>query len=159
MERIIAEVQREAGAFPQLKGFSSPPSSSQSPSPPHATPARQTHKVMSLTGGGTGNRRVLVSSYTTTPVTSRPASRTGDAVHEEEPIRVPPPPPEPTHAKRLPSPGRPYENLLGGAVSYVPPSRVDGARNAEAIPSRRRRGNNKKGKEKEKVVGEANRGS
>jgi len=159
-DRAIALAQREAGAFPQLKGASQPSPYLNSPSPtpaPAAPSARQTHKVMSLTGSGSRNKRVVVSSYTTTPVTSRPASRTGDELHEEEPTRVPPPPPTPAHAGRQPTPSRPYENLVGWAVSYVPPSRIDNGGNTKGASSRRKRGNNK-GKEKEKVSAETNAG-
>lgn len=158
-ERAIALARREAGAFPQLKGASQTPSHSPAPSPAPAAPAaRQTHKVMSLTGSGSRNKRVVVSSYTTTPVASRPASRTGDEVHEEEPTRVPPPPATPAHADRQPAPNRPYENLLGWAVSYVPLSRIDDGGNAKGASSRRKRGGKQK-ENLEKVSGGTNTGS
>ncbi|KAF8958672.1 hypothetical protein BDZ97DRAFT_1588318, partial [Flammula alnicola] len=115
-ERALEEAQRAAGAFPQLLG-----SPSQSLARPQATippPSRQTHKVMSLTS----SKRVLVSSYTTTPVSSRPVSRNEEA-EEKEPRRIPPPPSEPTHADRRPSSHRLWENLIQVAVTYQQPSR------------------------------------
>ena len=139
-ERVIALAQKEAGAFPQLKGASQPSSHAHSPSSTPTPSARQTHKVMSLTGSGSHKKRVLVSSYTSTPVSSRPASRTGDEAHDEEPIRVPPPPLTPAHADRQPSLTRPYENLLGWSVSYVPPSRIDDGGNGKSASSHKKGG-------------------
>ncbi|KAF9480383.1 hypothetical protein BDN70DRAFT_920562 [Pholiota conissans] len=135
-ERAVEEAQRAVGAFPSLMPSSSP--SLAQPHPQAPPPAKQTHKVMSLTGSN--NRRVLVSSYTTTPVQSRPVSRGEDA--EEEPNRVPPPPAKPPCAPRAPSSKRPWENLIDGPVSYQPPARLD---DDSAKPSRRRR--KPKGKE------------
>ncbi|KDR66131.1 hypothetical protein GALMADRAFT_259814 [Galerina marginata CBS 339.88] len=145
-EKAIQDSQKAAGAFPTL---SSAALSLSSPSPVPAAsippPSKQTYKVLSLTS----NKRVVVSSYTSTPVHSRPASRNEDV--EEEPIRVPRPPPEPTHADRTPQPSRPWENLIHGAVTYKPRLRVDDDTTPKG-PSRRRRGN--KGKEKETSSGQ-----
>lgn len=87
----------------------------------------------------------MVSSYTSTPVASRPASRAEDV--EPEPERVPPPPAEPPHVQRQPSSQRPWENLLGEATSYVAPSRLDDGPGSSKATSRRNR-NRGKGKEK-----------
>lgn len=139
-ERGLEEAQRAAGAFPQLMASSSPSVAQPQARASAPPPSRQTHKVMSLTGS---NKRVLVSSYTTTPVPSRPVSRNEDA---EEPHRVPHPPLQPPYAPQAPSSQRPWENLIDGAVAYQHPSRLDGK--GESTPSnRRQRGNKFKGKE------------
>jgi len=138
-EKAIQDAQKAAGAFPTLSGSAL---SLSSPSPVHAAsvppPSKQTHKVLSLTS----NKRVVISSYTSTPVHSRPVSRNEDV--EEEPIRVPRPPPEPTHADRQPKPDRPWENLIHGGVTYRPRLRLDDDTTPKSQP-RRRRGN--KGKQ------------
>ncbi|KAF8160028.1 hypothetical protein B0H34DRAFT_705881 [Crassisporium funariophilum] len=143
-ERAIEEARKAVGAFPSLSGSSSPSLlSSPSPHPAVTPPSRQTHKVMSLTQ----NKKVVVSSYTSTPVSSRPVSRNEDIA--EEPIRVPPPPPAPKHAHDRPTRERPWENLIKGGVTYVPRQRLDDdGETPKPQSSRRKRGNNKdKGKE------------
>ncbi|KAF5328193.1 hypothetical protein D9619_013384 [Psilocybe cf. subviscida] len=146
-ERAIEEAHRAAGAFPTLSN-APPGGQSGFPPPPSAAhiapqPVRQTHKVMSLTGGS--NRKVMVSSYTSTPVTSRPASRAETV--EPEPERVPPPHAEPLHAPGQPESRRPWENLLGESITYVPPSRLDDGAGGSKTPSRRNR-NHDEGKGK-----------
>lgn len=147
-ERAIEEAHRAAGAFPTLPN--APPGGQSGLSgPPSATyiapqPVRQTHKVMSLTGGS--NRKVMVSSYTSTPVASRPASRAEDL--EPEPERVPPPPAKPAHLETRLDPKRPWENLLGESIAYVPPSRLDDGPGGSKTTSSRNR-NRGKGKGKE----------
>lgn len=139
-ERAIEQAKKDAGAFPQLSAAGSTPTLSPqgAAAPP---PSRSTHKVMSLTSGN--NRRVLVSSYTTTPVSSRPVSRNEDRPVQDDVHRVPPPSLTPTVPDKKPNPDRPWENLLHGAVTYHPPKRLDDAKDT---PSRRKR-NRGKGKE------------
>ncbi|KAF9236752.1 hypothetical protein BU15DRAFT_89038 [Melanogaster broomeanus] len=96
-QRAIDEARIAAGAFPMLPGSQSPRAS-----PP---PPPQTHKVLSL---NSKTKRVTVSSYTNSPVPSRPASRSEDVVPEEQ-QRVPPPP----------HPARPWVNLRVGELRYV----------------------------------------
>jgi len=138
-EKAIEQAQKVAGAFPQLQG-----SSVKTPQTTPVPPVRQTHKVMSLTSGK--SRRVVVSSYTTTPVQSRPASR--NEVIEDEPERIPHPAQEPFHASTTPRSNRPWENLIHEAVSYKQKSRLDDDGSSKG-PSRRKRANKAKGKENE----------
>ncbi|KAF8883481.1 hypothetical protein CPB84DRAFT_1790005, partial [Gymnopilus junonius] len=106
-DKAIEEAQKTAGAFPSLSALAQPT--------PAAATQPQTHKVLSLTS----KKRVIVSSYTTTPVQSRPVSRTSP---------VPKPPQEPQYSKERPKPERPWENFF---------RRHDGTTQA-----RRRRGGN-----------------
>ncbi|KAF8175314.1 hypothetical protein BJ912DRAFT_36767 [Pholiota molesta] len=145
-ERALEEAQRAAGAFPQLMASSSPSVAQPQTHASAPPPSRQTHKVLSLTGP---NRRVLVSSYTTTPVPSRPVSRNEDA---EEPQRVPHPPLQPPYAPQAPSSQRPWENLIDGSVAYQQRSRLDDE-SASKPSTRRRRGNKMKGKENDGAGG------
>ncbi|TFK39646.1 hypothetical protein BDQ12DRAFT_603886 [Crucibulum laeve] len=144
-ERAIDEAKRAAGAFPTLSG-SSPRSGSPAPSPPTLRSSTQTHKVMSLGK----SKKVTVSSYTTTTIPSRPLSR-----HEieDEPVRVPPPSSEVSHAKRRPDSSRPWENLLHPGAHYIPPPPED-ENHSKAPPSRRKRKNKSKGKENESATGD-----
>ncbi|KAJ3507693.1 hypothetical protein NLJ89_g6163 [Agrocybe chaxingu] len=127
---------------------------------PQATypiPAQQTHKVMSLTSSGPGNKKqIKVSSFTTSPVPSRPISRNEPKEDEDEfaGTRVPAPDGEPPHANRRPSQGRPWENLIKGGITYRPSAKVDrGGTGEGSKSSRRRRGNKGKGKENEALAG------
>lgn len=116
-ERAREEARKAAGAFPALGSASGPltiPALASMPPPPN-----QSHKVLSL---NSKTKKVIVSSYTTTPASSRPASR---ADTEEEPIRVPPPLTEVSFVKRHPDPARPWENLRGAGARYIPPARVE----------------------------------
>lgn len=142
-ERAVEEAQRAAGAFPTLMGAI--PIAQPTPAAP---PSRQTHKVMSLTGSRRGG--VLVSSYTTTPVASRPASR-NDSPKEIEVIvnRVPPPPSAPPHALRAPSATRPWENFLDDSVTYQLPARLGDDADGPQSSSRRKRGGKVKAQGKE----------
>ncbi|KAH6901646.1 hypothetical protein BKA70DRAFT_1041956, partial [Coprinopsis sp. MPI-PUGE-AT-0042] len=129
-ERKREEARQAAGAFPilgPLSGTSTPPSGAKggTPKPDPMTP----HKVLSLTG--TGKRKKAVVA-THTPKASAPSSGTstprnadGTATPlEEEVYRIPPPPLDPPHSTRAPGKERPFENLLGGGGTYVPPPHV-----------------------------------
>ncbi|PFH53246.1 hypothetical protein AMATHDRAFT_54941 [Amanita thiersii Skay4041] len=126
-EQAIQEARRSAGAFPALsesaKQSQSPQQMVGNPSranlPP---PAQDTHKVISITKKSKSSRVVTVSrSYTPTPVPSRPASRNGGPEEvDEEIIRIPPPTQGVQHAERQPDPRKPWENLLGDDLTYVP---------------------------------------
>ncbi|CAA7269860.1 unnamed protein product [Cyclocybe aegerita] len=161
-ERAIEEARRLAGAFPTLQGpVPAQPPASMSLSVHQAAfpvPAQQTHKVMSLTSSGPGNKKqIKVSSFTTSPVPSRPISRNEPKEDEDEfaGTRVPAPDGLPPHANRRPSQGRPWENLIKGGITYKPPARVDEGGTGEGglKSSRRRRGNKGKGKENEASAG------
>lgn len=115
-ERAIEAAKKAEGAFPSLLGVASGNVARPSPSP---SPARsyspnpvQPHKVMSLSA-----KKVIVSSYTTTPNPSRPASR---AEAEEEPVRVPPPPKEVAFSRAQRPANRPWQNLDDVDLMYVP---------------------------------------
>ncbi|KAI0666840.1 hypothetical protein C8Q78DRAFT_1072192 [Trametes maxima] len=121
-QRALQEAQNAEGAFPTLSAAGSR-SGTPGPGPGvDAHPVNQTHKVLSL---DSKTRRVKVASYTP-PSLSRAAS--SDKVNKE-------PPPEPEHKRVLappkevvcaaaPSIQRPWANMRGLAVTYVPPSRV-----------------------------------
>ncbi|PPQ87905.1 hypothetical protein CVT25_001247 [Psilocybe cyanescens] len=166
-EQALQQARVAAGAFPMLGGGAGgSPSPSPSPSPAtrmsaaSAPPSRQpqfpqqsqTHKVMSLTSKTGNSRRVVVSSYTTTPVASRPSSRNTNNANDLEdgiPPRVPapaPPSPEPRASAE-----RPWQNFVHGSATYKPPTRLDDEQGASGATSssRRRRGN--KGKDKSKA--------
>ena len=146
-ERAVEDAQRAVGAFPTLNGAI--PIAQPTPAPP---PSRQTHKVMSLTGSRRGG--VLVSSYTTTPVASRPASRNDSPKQIEEVVhRVPAPPSVPTHALRTPSATRPWENLLDESVTYQPPARLSDGPDGSKSNSARKRGGKAKPQGKENASG------
>src|SRR6266550_1252547 len=118
-EKEAQDAKKAAGEFPTLlnsmKGGQSFPGGKEAQ-----------HKVLSVksttTKGGASKIVVSSRSYSSTPVSSRPASRGPDANKEEpgEQMRVPRPGREPKHADRVVGPGRPWENLLGKSVTYVP---------------------------------------
>ncbi|KAH7101057.1 hypothetical protein BKA62DRAFT_204791 [Auriculariales sp. MPI-PUGE-AT-0066] len=132
-QRARDEVRRQAGAFPTLSGHASPlqvptPETSRAPTP---TQQHQTHKVISLgaaRGKGRGGK-VTISSYTPVPAgTSKQQQAQPASKGEEDPLedsslppRVPPPPNEPPHARKVD--GRRWEDRRPGAVGavYVPP--------------------------------------
>ncbi|KAK0431965.1 hypothetical protein EV421DRAFT_1911370 [Armillaria borealis] len=97
-------VRKAVGAFPALGG-----GGRATPTPP---PPPSQHKVLSV---NSKTKKVTVSSYTNTPVHSRP-----ETPAEEEPLRVPPPPSEMLYAKRKVDPSRPFANYVGEAARYVP---------------------------------------
>ncbi|KAJ7607564.1 hypothetical protein FB45DRAFT_947921 [Roridomyces roridus] len=105
-ERAVQDARRAVGEFPTLSGR-----------PGGATPpsAPQTRSVMSL-NSKTG--KVSLSSFTTTPVSSRPASRAESV--EEEPIRVPPPPADVPHCEAAKiDTSRPWRDLSGQGAVYI----------------------------------------
>ncbi|EGO24298.1 hypothetical protein SERLADRAFT_389286 [Serpula lacrymans var. lacrymans S7.9] len=63
-------------------------------------------------------KKVIVSSYTSTPVPSRPVSRAEE--EEEEPERVPAPPLVPSYTIKRP-PNQPWQNTRGVQAQYIPP--------------------------------------
>ncbi|KAJ3505250.1 hypothetical protein NMY22_g17650 [Coprinellus aureogranulatus] len=155
-ERRKAEEERKAaaGAFPTLgdaRAFGTAGSV--------AAPAPTTHKVLSLTGNAKGKKKVMVSSYTTTPIASRTGTPdtagattgTNTPKKAKEPERLPPPPGPPTPIFP-PDKNRPFRNLLTPPQSYIPPpqpSRVDDEGNPKT-PRRRGKGKGgEKGKERE----------
>lgn len=127
-QRALEEARKAVGAFPSLSRSSTPESSISQPA------ARQTHKVMSLKQ----NNKVVVSSYTAV----LPVSKTDKP--EDEPDRIPPPPPEPLFSRVQPSPDRPWENLIKGASNYIPKHRLDDDGNAHQSRSHGKRNKGKK---------------
>jgi len=110
-ERVVQEAREAEGAFPVLLGSGTSPSPSNTPFRPLA----QTHKVLSL---NSKTKKYTVSSYTNTPVSSRPASR---AESEEEIHRVAAPPPEVDYVKSSSNRNRPWSNMRIEDLHYVPP--------------------------------------
>lgn len=136
-ERAIEEAKRQAGAFPTLSG--APPTGKP------IVPQPQTHKVLSF---DSKTKKVLVSSYTSTPVSSRPASRSGTEDGELPIVRVPPPPAEVIYVHSAIDPARPWANLRTESPKYVAlPAQTEG-------PSSNRKGRRKKGKGKDKETTE-----
>lgn len=111
--------RKALGAFPALGGGGAGGGRA-TPTPPPSQ-----HKVLSV---NSKTKKVTVSSYTNTPVHSRP-----ETPAEEEPLRVPPPPSEVVYAKRKVDPSRPFANYIGEAARYVP-DKIKGKGN-EAGPS------------------------
>ena len=129
-QRALEETRKAIGAFPSLSG---------SPAPDGSTPsfsAPRTHKVISVKQ----NNKVVVSSYT--PVL--PASKADEL--EDEPDRIPSPPSEPLFSHVLPTPDRPWENLIKGASTYIPKHSLGDDGSSHQAQSRRKRN---KGKKKE----------
>lgn len=153
-ERAIEAARQQAGAFPILSGASSgsagkSPTSSDAQFTPR--PSTQTHKVLSL---NSKTKKVIVSSYTTTPVPSRPVSRAESV--EEEPHRIPPPPSDVEHVKAVIDESRPWRNLKDLNVNYIPPIRVDDEGTGSRVGKRSRRN---RGKAKENASGDGAGGS
>ncbi|KAF5354523.1 hypothetical protein D9757_014011 [Collybiopsis confluens] len=147
-ERAIEEARRIAGAFPSLSG-----GNTSSLGPGTAVAVSQTHKVISLggtkgSGGKTkGKNKVTISSYTTTPATSRSVSRaeTDDEEEAAGVIRVPPPPTEIRFVEGGIDPERPWANL-----------RVADGERGVYIPIDTKAEEQREGKEKENQDGEKN---
>lgn len=109
--RVVQQARDAEGAFPVLPGFAtSPVLSSGTPS----RPTVQTHKILSL---NSKTKKYTVSSYTNTPVSSRPVSRAESEV--EEVHRVAAPPPEINFVKRTPDRNHPWTNMRM-ELFYVP---------------------------------------
>ena len=106
-EREREERQQAAGAFPAL---------ATSAGNPQASVMAQPRKVLSL---NQQTRKVTIASYVPTPSHGR-APPDGNGVEEEK--RVPPPPKEVDHVKGTAAAGRPWQNLRGSLIVYLPPS-------------------------------------
>ncbi|KAI0701442.1 hypothetical protein C8T65DRAFT_270788 [Cerioporus squamosus] len=122
-QRLIQEARAAQGAFPTLSAASSRSGTPGPGSDAQAShPVNQTHKVLSL---DSKTRKVKVSSYTP-PAVSRTAS-TDKIKQQPEPEykRVPAPPAEVSCSSAPLNPHhRPWANLRGLNVTYVPPGRA-----------------------------------
>ncbi|KAI6039973.1 hypothetical protein EDC04DRAFT_2680847 [Pisolithus marmoratus] len=76
-----------------------------------ATGPQSSHKVLSL---NSTTKKVTVSSYTNTPISSRPPSPS-----PEEPRRIPPR--EIGYMKQPPDPEHPWKNMQFPDLQYIPP--------------------------------------
>ncbi|PIL25399.1 hypothetical protein GSI_13289 [Ganoderma sinense ZZ0214-1] len=133
--RAVQEARAAQGAFPTLSASASAAASRAStPGPgPDPHPANQTHKVLSL---NPKTKRVKVESYTPPAGAavsgSRAASKEKEkekekakqAAAEPEYRRVPAPPSEVVVSRTQPDAQRPWANVRGLNVTYVPPSRA-----------------------------------
>ncbi len=123
--RAVQDARAAAGAFPTLS-TSAAASRASTPGPgadPQvAHPVNQTHKVLSL---NPKTKRVKVESYTP-PAASRAASKEKAVKQPTEPEykRVPAPPSEVVVSRTQPDAQRPWANVRGLNVTYVPPSRA-----------------------------------
>lgn len=145
-EKEALDAKRAAGDFPALKGGDSAASVAMPAMRPRPSPPpNQTHKVMSL---NPETKKVTVSSYTKSPVPSRPLSRAD--VIEEEPIRVSKPPGGVVFVTKL-DPTRPWADLKSeGGVRYIKPARPIPSGAEEAGGSQWKKSRRNKGrKEKE----------
>jgi len=130
-ERALQQAREAAGAFPTLSGASGP----QQPDMLSSHPMNQTHKILSL---NSKTKKVTISSYTP-PAMSRSSSKEKvKEKQEEEQTRVPAPPPEVFYAKAGSDPLRPWANLRGPTVTYVPPPKSS-ASGPSSSGSRRRK--------------------
>ena len=114
-QREAQQAKQAAGEFPTLLDSMG---TKQQHQPSAQVPGGGAHKVLSVksmtaTKGRASRVVVSSSSYSSTPVGSRPASRGPDQEEEQAP-RVPHPGREPKYADRVVDPERPYENLLLG---------------------------------------------
>lgn len=109
-QRAIVEARKAEGAFPMLPGAAG---GTQGARKGTAAGPQSSHKVMSLNNT---TKKVTVSSYTNTPVSSRPPSPA-----PEEPRRVPPPPKGISYVKQPPDPAHPWKNMQFPDLQYVPP--------------------------------------
>jgi len=147
-QHAIGQARAAAGAFPTLAtGASGLPSSASDTLASH--PANQTHKVLSL---NSKTKKVTVASYHASPAISRSASREGSLKDEVQPEfkRVPPPPSEVPHAKENRDPHRPWANLRGGSVTYVPAPKASAGGSTSGQRRRKGKGGRETGTEKEK---------
>ena len=139
-QRAIEEAQKAAGAFPMLP---SSVTTRQYTKVASAAPP-QSHKVMSL---NSATKKVTVSSYTTTPVSSRPPSPSPGDDALKEPPRVPPPDKDISYVKQQPpDPAHPWRNVQFPDLRYVPLPRDDG-------PKRPRNKQQNKGRGKKPAAG------
>ncbi|KAJ3773273.1 hypothetical protein FB446DRAFT_733609 [Lentinula raphanica] len=126
-ERAIEAAKQEAGAFPMLSGAIPPSQKLVAPQP-------RTHKVLSV---NSKSKKVSLSSYTTTPASSRPSSRSEVKDEEAAILRISPPPSEVVFAQKDIDQSRPWSNLLGGNPVYIA---LPTSANASTNRSRRRKG-------------------
>ncbi|KAI5996776.1 hypothetical protein EDC04DRAFT_3075673 [Pisolithus marmoratus] len=111
--RAIEEVRKAEGAFPMLPGASGTQGARRPAGKATATGPQSSHKVLSL---NSTTKKVTVSSYTNTPISSRPPSPA-----PEEPRRLPPPPREISYVKQPPDPEHPWKNMQFPDLQYIPP--------------------------------------
>ncbi|KAG6329794.1 hypothetical protein ID866_9293 [Astraeus odoratus] len=131
-QRAIEEARKAEGAFPLLPNAGPQTKSTKA----SATPPPQSHKVMSL---NSTTKRVTVSSYTSTPVPSRPPSPKDVP---EEPHRVPPPPKHVPCIAEPPDPAEPWINMEFPDLRYIPLPKEEGQ---EHTGSRRAKKGGRKG--------------
>ncbi|EPT01294.1 hypothetical protein FOMPIDRAFT_1029993 [Fomitopsis schrenkii] len=119
-QQAVEQARAAAGAFPTLSARAPGLSPSSTSDALAAHPTNQTHKVLSL---NSKTKKVTVASFHSSPVVSRSASRERNLKDNAKPDekRVPPPPAEVPFVKGHRDSGRPWANLRGGAVTYVPP--------------------------------------
>lgn len=153
-EQAIEDARKAAGAFPTLGGLAAPVPLSVDAAAFNPRPANQTHKVLSLGNTGTkkGKGRVTVTSYTTTPVPSRPLSRASPAEEvDPEPVRIPKPKDGVPFVGKLDA-TRPWADLRNNEeVRYIPAPTIEGSTRTGEVkggPEKRSR-RNKGGKGKE----------
>lgn len=126
--RAIQEARVAEGAFPTLSASASASAAASRASTPGpgadpqaAHPVNQTHKVLSL---NPKTKRVKVESYTPPRAVSRAASKEKiKQAAEPEYKRVPAPPSEVVVSRTQPDAQRPWANVRGLNVTYVPPGR------------------------------------
>ena len=129
--RAVQVARAAAGAFPTLSASASASAAASRASTPGSGsetqalaghPANQTHKVLSL---NPKTKRVKVESYTPPAAISlsRAASKEKPA-EEPEYKRVPAPPGEVVVSRTQPDAQRPWANVRGLNVTYVPPARI-----------------------------------
>ena len=128
--RAVQEARAAAGAFPTLSASASASAAASRASTPGSGsetqalaghPANQTHKVLSL---NPKTKRVKVESYTPPAAISRAASKEKVKPAEPEYKRVPAPPGEVVVSRTQPDAQRPWANVRGLNVTYVPPARI-----------------------------------
>ncbi|KAI6003432.1 hypothetical protein EDC04DRAFT_2908239 [Pisolithus marmoratus] len=96
--RAIEEARKAEGAFPLLPSASG------------------TQGARRLIPELYNEEEITVSSYTNTPISSRPPSPA-----PEEPRRFPPPPREISYVKQPPDPEHPWKNIQFPDLQYIPP--------------------------------------
>ncbi|KAI6021995.1 hypothetical protein EDC04DRAFT_2575410, partial [Pisolithus marmoratus] len=112
--RAIEEARKAEGAFPMLPGASGTQGVRRPAGKGTATSPQSSHKVLSL---NSTTKKVTISSYTNTPISSRPPSPA-----PEEPRRIPPPPREISYVKQPPDPEHSWKNMQFPDLQYIPPS-------------------------------------
>lgn len=139
-EIAIEEARKAAGAFPALVAPSPSLANHTSSLAPPAV--NQSHKVLSF---NSKTKKATVTSYTKSPIPSRPGSCVADDA-DPEPVRVSRPPREVSFVPKL-DPSRPWANLKGERVVYVPRPKAGTAESGSAGGSKKSR---ERGKRKAK---------